>query len=156
MQDMRPMPGPGSAFISRPSSARVRGLQSEAPKVEHHATKDVTEDGEPLDRIIQTSRCIRCTSMFKESENADDACHYHPGPSQSFIRNQNHLDRITFLCCGTQQIGFQPVLLPAPCCKVGRHISAEDKKKQQELAKAQRASAVAANKENGGGQVRRR
>lgn len=30
--------------------------------------------------------------MFKESENADDACHYHPGPSQTFIRNQNHCE----------------------------------------------------------------
>lgn len=45
---------------------------------------------EPLDRLLKTSRCIRCTAMFKESENADDACHYHPGPSQSYIRNQNH------------------------------------------------------------------
>uniref|UniRef100_A0A7S1DW22 Uncharacterized protein n=1 Tax=Hemiselmis andersenii TaxID=464988 RepID=A0A7S1DW22_HEMAN len=143
MDTLRPMPAPGSAFINRPASFRG-GVQAQTPRMEHHSAPDAA-DSEPIDRLLHTYRCIRCTAMFKKEENADDACHYHPGPSQSYIRNQNHLDRTTFLCCGTQQIGFQPILLAAPPCKVGRHISAEDKKRQIDEAKAQRAQAVAAN-----------
>jgi len=139
------MPAPGSVgqFQDRPKIFRG-GAQAQAPKIEHQAAKDITEDGEPLDHLLKTVRCIRCTAMFKEEDNADDACHYHPGPSQSYIRNQNHLDRTTFLCCGSKQIGFNPILLQAPTCKVGRHISAEDRKSSVDQSRLQRAAAVAA------------
>jgi len=54
------------------------------------------------------------------------------------------VDRTTFLCCGSKQIGFNPILLQAPTCKVGRHISAEDRKSSVDQARLQRAAAVAA------------
>eukprot|EP00960_Hanusia_phi_P046659 757951-Hanusia_phi.AAC.1 len=53
------------------------------------------------------------------------------GPTQTALRNQNHLDRIIFHCCGGEQVGFSPVLYECPPCKVGRHISAEEKEAQQ-------------------------
>ena len=59
---------------------------------------------------------------------------FHEGPTQTALRNQNHLDRIIFHCCGGEQIGFSPVLYECPPCKVGRHVSAEEKEAQQKAA----------------------
>ena len=45
------------------------------------------------------------------------------GPTQTALRNQNHLDRITFLCCGGVQIGFNPILNAPEPCKVSKRSS---------------------------------
>jgi len=86
---------------------------------------------ENLKRLLQKTRCVNCTKMFVVDDNNDEACHYHPGPTQTALRNQNHLDRIIFHCCGGEQVGFSPVLYECPPCKVGRHVSAEEKEDQQ-------------------------
>lgn len=148
--DMRPMPaahGPNAAFMPRPNGnqpARFQIRKAEAPTVTYDKPKDMTEDDENMERLLNMDRCIRCTKMFREEENSDDACQYHPGPCQTALRNQNHLDRITFLCCGGTQIGFSPVLYDVPACKVGRHISAEVKQKMIDARRAQRAAPPAA------------
>jgi len=139
VDDIRPMPGPGSAFVSRPAKFKG-GAQAQAPTMTHEQPKDMVEDDAQLERLMTTVRCIRCTALYREDENNDEACAYHPGPTQTGLRNQNHLDRVQFLCCGAVQIGYQPILLAAEPCKVGRHISQEEKKKQLEEKKAQRAA----------------
>lgn len=145
--DIRPMPashGPNAAFVARPSMpTRFQPKKVEAPTIKYVPPKDMTEDDENLERLLNQDRCIRCTKMFREEENSDDACQYHPGPAQTALRNQNHLDRVTFLCCGGAQIGFSPVLYEVPPCKVGRHISAESKQKMMDARRAQRAAPAA-------------
>jgi len=134
--------GPNAAFVARPT--RFQGRQATAPSIKHVPTMDMTEDDDNLERLINTERCIRCTKMFREEDNADDSCNYHPGPTQTALRNQNHLDRVTYLCCGGAQVGFSPVLYDVPPCKVGKHISAEAKQKMLDARRAQRAPAGSA------------
>ena len=151
---MRPMPaahGPNAAFMPRPNGnqpARFQIRKAEAPTVTYDKPKDMTEDDENMERLLNMDRCIRCTKMFREEENSDDACQYHPGPCQTALRNQNHLDRITFLCCGGTQIGFSPVLYDVPACKVERQISAEIKQKMIDARRAQRAAPTGSGHEN--------
>jgi hypothetical protein len=78
-------------------------VQADAPTVKHEAPTDIcdTEDGisrlnliskesymsimndhvtpDNLQRLLTTSRCVRCTKLYKEDENGDGACTYHPG-----------------------------------------------------------------------------
>mmetsp|Transcript_1308 Transcript_1308/g.4016 ORF Transcript_1308/g.4016 Transcript_1308/m.4016 type:complete len:85 (+) Transcript_1308:404-658(+) len=77
VSDLRPMPGPDSAFISKPT--KFEGIKVEAPKVSHSGKVDMTEDDENLKRLLQKTRCVNCTKMFVVDDNNDEACHYHPG-----------------------------------------------------------------------------
>jgi len=139
LEDMRPMPGPGSAFIAQPRKFQML-QQAEAPTITHKVNSDITDDGDNLARLLNTMRCVRCTAMFREEDNTDEACTFHPGPSQTFLRNQNHLDKCTFLCCGATQIGTDPILFAPPPCKTGRHVSPEDKATKVAARRSSRSS----------------
>lgn len=61
---------------------------------------------EKLDEFIrQSERCWNCKAFYSEDENHDKACSWHPGPRKQHTSNQNHLDRVLYQCCGSEQIG---------------------------------------------------
>mmetsp|Transcript_12485 Transcript_12485/g.19795 ORF Transcript_12485/g.19795 Transcript_12485/m.19795 type:complete len:171 (-) Transcript_12485:693-1205(-) len=70
--------------------------------------------------IKQSERCWNCKLFYSADENDDSSCKWHPGPSTQHTSKHNHLDRVTFKCCGAEQIGTQPILFKTKPCKVTR------------------------------------
>jgi hypothetical protein len=118
------------ACDARPCSAKTK-ITMRWPRAERSR---IAKLDEKLPRKAQpdTANCL--TPFLIPSVQA---CSFHPGPSSTFMRNQNHLDKCTFLCCGAAQIGTNPVLFNPPPCKTGRHVSQEDK---TQIVQARRTS----------------
>mmetsp|Transcript_13021 Transcript_13021/g.26017 ORF Transcript_13021/g.26017 Transcript_13021/m.26017 type:complete len:232 (-) Transcript_13021:226-921(-) len=105
------------------SNLRIREMALRN-KVVH---KKVEVDEDSLDVFLkQGTRCAQCRMTFNPDENDDEACKYHPGPSSTHEAKENHLARVTFRCCGREQVGSNPALVKAPPCNTTRHRTREE------------------------------
>jgi len=85
-----------------------------------HKKTEVNEDS--LSQFLKKGeRCAQCRHPFDPAENDDQACQYHPGPSSTHEAKENHLARVTFKCCGREQIGTNPALVKAVPCVTSQH-----------------------------------
>ena len=72
----------------------------------------------PVDPDVeQTCRNAGCGSRFRERDNTDEACAFHPGPPIFHERAKG------WKCCGKQSHDFDDFLNIPPCTK-GRHCAA--------------------------------
>ena len=97
------------------------------PRPSHRLTPLERAREEKLDAFLsQGDRCWNCKQYYTAPENHATACSWHPGPTRQHTSNQNHLDRVLFLCCGKEQQGTAPILIRAPPCQLTRHMTKQE------------------------------
>jgi quercetin dioxygenase-like cupin family protein len=82
-------------------------------------------DGKRSDAEVAAAvkQCVRCGQVYRDVDNHDSACHYHPGNIRDYDRVGRFGDGIPgdFWDCCMQQI--TALNSPVPGCAVGRHES---------------------------------
>ena len=97
-----------AAYVDPTLAARARA----ACHVDADVDADMAEDVDPLEP--RTCRNAGCGARYVESENADDACAYHPGPPVFHERKKG------WACCDVHVYDFDEFMRVPPCTK-GRH-----------------------------------
>lgn len=97
-----------AAYVDPTLAARARA----ACHVDADVDADMAEDVDPLEP--RTCRNAGCGARYVESENADDACAYHPGPPVFHERKKG------WACCDVHVYDFDEFMSVPPCTK-GRH-----------------------------------
>jgi len=110
----------GFLCSDHPSAPLPAELTKPEPRTWHPTPKAKKEDPAapeegPLDPDAERTCCHKgCGNKYRERDNADDACKYHPGPPLF------HEGRKGWQCCDRHVLDFDE-FMTIPPCTTGRH-----------------------------------